>query len=267
MNRNISILFKGMIFSLFVILLASLISAASPVGASTTFIKSSGYSSSTSNGSVAGVAGNVTELNIFSQNSITNGWTGFYGNISGTMELADSNGNAFYNWSSTSPKGQVYVSKNSTIQWGNIQCFNFTAMGNYTSDIAKAGGTSLYGTNISQLESEFGITASDADSISKTFVLSGPSTHNSFVVGSLGFVEGQCMNTRILAQFGASEDNKFEEVLLYEPQSTSVVFTTILNDNVVGFDGGYHDFETMVPEDGHNGNTSPTMYYFFMELQ
>jgi len=40
-----------------------------------------------------------------------------------------------------------------------------------------------------------------------------------------------------------------------------------LEENVLGFDNRHHDFEMMVLEDGHNGNSGTTDYYFYVELQ
>jgi hypothetical protein len=64
-----------------------------------------------------------------------------------------------------------------------------------------------------------------------------------------------------------AQQGHFEEVLLYEPSSTSVVFTSLIEDNLLGFDQRTHDFEMMVLENGHKTDVSPTPYYFFVELE
>ncbi|MCX6750028.1 MAG: hypothetical protein NTZ83_01070, partial [Candidatus Pacearchaeota archaeon] len=62
-------------------------------------------------------------------------------------------------------------------------------------------------------------------------------------------------------------DNKFEEVILYEPTTYSVVFASLLNENVLGFNNNPYDFEMLVLENGHLTDTSPTTYYFWVELE
>ncbi|MCX6749909.1 MAG: hypothetical protein NTZ83_00460, partial [Candidatus Pacearchaeota archaeon] len=48
------------------------------------------------------IAGNVTELSITGF-STTQSWQGYFGNITGTIQLADSGDNVMYNWSLASP--------------------------------------------------------------------------------------------------------------------------------------------------------------------
>lgn len=217
-------------------------------------------------GSHAAVAGNVTELNIFGY-TVTQSWQGYFGNVTGTIQLASESSSVMYNWSLASPEGEIYASTNDSIQWANIQCFNFSADGSFSDDSSQKGNTSLYGMNLSQLEEEFNISWDDVDGVNETFTLSGVDTHNEFYTNNLYFEEGECMNTRIFSDVGIGEDNKFEEVLLYDPDTRSVVFTAILNENILGFDGSSHDFEMIVLEDGHSADTTTTTYYFYLELQ
>ena len=272
-NEVLKEVFKEYSFLIKAILLFSIIGIcmvssviALPDGASATKIKSGSYNVAINASNMSAIAGNVTEVNLYGI-STTSTWQGFYGNVSGSIQLADANDKVFYNWSLASPRGQVYVTTNSTVQWVYTQCFNYTAVGDHTSDIAQAGATSLYGTNLTQLESMFGVNSGDSDGINATFNLKGASTHEAFSVGNLPFGAGQCMSTRVYSNAGKGEDNKFEEVLLYEPQTTSIIFTTLLNQDVAGFDSATHDFETLVLENGHSGDTSSTPYYFFTELQ
>jgi len=68
------------------------------------------------------VAGNISELNIFGY-SVTQSWQGYYGNVTRTIFLGDSDDNQLYNWSNSNPSGEVYSSTNGSIKWTNIQCF------------------------------------------------------------------------------------------------------------------------------------------------
>jgi hypothetical protein len=214
---------------------------------------------------IPALAGNVTELSI-SGFSTTQSWQGYFGNVTGTIQLADSGDNIMYNWSLASPQGEIYASTNNSITWRYVQCLNFNSDGTYGDDTGNAGGTSQYGTNLTLLENQFGIASDDVDGVNETFTLLG-SGHNTFYTNNLEFAAGECRNTQVFSNSGQGEDNKFEEVLLYEPTTSSVIFASLLNEDVFGFDNNPHDFEMLVLENGHMTDTSPTTYYFWVELE
>lgn len=220
----------------------------------------------------AAMAGNITGLTVTGFTT-TQSWQGYFGNITGTIQLADATDNVMYNWSLLSPKGEIYSSTNNSINWNYIQCLNFNADGTYASDIGNAGETSLYGTNLSILESMFGINATDQDAPNNTFTLTGTQeygfglTHNLFYTNNLEFDKGECLSTHLFAGEHNVSDGKFQEVLLYEPESRSVVFTSILDQNAVGFDVKPHDFQMLVLENGHGTDVATTPYYFWVELE
>ena len=214
-------------------------------------------------------AGNVTQLNIFAY-STTQSWQGYFGNVSGVIQLADSNSYALYNWSLANPQGEVYASTNATISWTNIQCFNYTATGTYTNEAGNGGTVNLYGTNLTLLESQFGIKNTSVDGVDETFTLihGGAGQHDEFYTANKQFSEGECISTRLFSNTGTGENDKFEEVLLYEPTTASIIFTALIEpENVAGFDGNDYDFEMLVLENGRNGDTATTTYYFFVELE
>ncbi len=213
-------------------------------------------------GNISAFAGNITEI-IFPEGSgITQSWQGYFGNVSGEIILSDSSKNIMYNWTLASPEGIILASSNNSIVWENIQCFNFTASGNYTQE-ENGGKMNLFGTNLTQLEFMYNISQEDIDGVDETFSLIGLGTHNKFYVNYNEFEEGKCHNTRIFDSSGAGVDNHFEEVLLYEPTTYSVIFGAILNEDVFGFDKKQHDFEMIVLEDGHKDNKQTTTYYFY----
>ena len=261
-------LFGAIVLFFFCVVFSLLLSSAlQPSGGSTTPIKSESAASNAPQSAVA-QAGNVTELNIFGY-SITQSWHGYFGNVTGAIQLADSSNRVFYNWTLANPQGEVFASKNQSILWSNTQCFNFTARGNLSTGATgeTAGATNLFGMNVTQLESEYSIAWDDVDGVNETFNLLGTGTHDLFFVANLGFSEGECRSTRIFSNVGAGETNKFEEVLLYEPITGSVIFSSLLEDNLLGFDDRSHDFEMLVLENGHGTDTSVTPYYFFVELE
>ncbi len=187
-------------------------------------------------------AGNVTELTI-TGNSITQSWQGYFGNASGAIQLADGSGNAMYNWSLASPSGEVFASTSNSVNWTGIDCFNWATYG-------------------AALETSFNINDS-ADGVNETFTAAN--SHASFYVGSEEFTTGECMSADIFDSAETSTDGNFEEVLLHD--GTTTVFASLLEDNMNGFDSASHDFEMLVLEDGHSGDTSTTPYFFYVELE
>jgi len=231
-----------------------------PSGANYSFVNSSTASPAPPQ-SIDAYAGNVSEMNIFGY-STTQSWQGFYGNVSGVIQLGDSASHVMYNWSDLSPKGEVYASVNNSVNWANVQCFNYTANGTYCDDdINRAGGTSRCGMNLSQLQTNYNISSDDSDAVNNTFTLNN---HELFYTGNLKFDSGQCKNMKVYNSTGAGT---YDEALLYEPTGRSVIFTSILQRNADGFDSKTPDFEMLVLENGHYGDVSTTPYYFYLELQ
>jgi len=196
------------------------------------------------------IAGNVTELDIFGY-SPTQSWQGYYGNVSGTIQLADALDNVMYNWSLASPEGEVYATTITTVNWSGVQCF----------DIAN---------DHDDLETLFNIASDDVDGVNETFATGN--AHDMFYTNNIQFTEGECPSTSIYDADDTAlttDDNNFEEVLLSDGSSTtSVIFTAILDEeDVSGFDNAYHDFEMLVLEDGHGTDIATTTYYFYVELE
>lgn len=209
-------------------------------------------------------AGNITYLTVSSGSGATQSWQGYFGSVSGGIKLADASDNILYNWSVVSPEGEVYASTNSSIAWTNIQCFNLTANGTYNDESGNGGTTNLYGTNVTQLESTFNVDSSDLDSVNYTF---SSFNHDSFFSASQEFAADECPSAQLFTNNSQSEDGLFEEVLLYEPVTASVVYTSILEESANGFNGSAIDFEMMVLEDGHGADTATTTYFFFVEIE
>ena len=269
MKKISSTTLLGTIFviGVLMILLATPIALAiEPTGGSVTEVRSETAPADTP-GTHDAISGNVSELTIYGY-STTQAWQGYFGNVSGTIQLADANDNVMYNWSLANPEGEVYASTNSSISWTNIQCFNFTATGTYEDESGNGGTTNLNGTNLSILESMFNIASTDVDGVDETFSLIGAGTHDLFYTANQQFSEGECRSTRVFDSTGQGVSNNFEEVLLYEPVSKSIIFAALLEEaSVLGFDGNDYDFEMLVLEDGHGTDTAVTTYYFFVELE
>jgi len=185
------------------------------------------------------IAGNITELTVTGI-SITQSWQGYFGNVTGAIELKDISNNVMYNWSLTSPEGEIYGSNASSINWNAIACANTTG-------------------NFSEFEQRFGLGVLDVDGLNETFNLNN---HPGFFTNSKQFTGGQCNNTKL---FNSAGVGTFNEVLLTD--GPNLVFASLLLDNANGFDNKPHDFEMIVLEDGHGTNTALTTYYFWAELE
>ncbi len=200
-------------------------------------------------------AGNVTELT-FTAQTATKAWQGFYGNISGTITLEDSSGNVFYDWTAAEPEGEIYASTNSTINWANVECFNFTS----TTTI-----------NLSTEEARYGIDANDVDGIDETFNVT---LHDTFYVGTVQITQNTCPSTFVYRS-SSYQTSYFQNVLLADPSTNSLIFTTLIenrnpaNDtDITGYDGKPYDFQLLVAEDEHTqAAAGTTTYYFWVEIE
>ena len=54
---------------------------------------------------------------------------------------------------------------------------------------------------------------------------------------------------------------------MWDPTNNATIWTSILEDNLRGFDQRFHDFEMLVLENGAGTETSTTVYYFWVELE
>jgi len=214
------------------------VSAVSPSGAQVTPGTSSSAPSDSA-GSVAAIAGNVTEINIFGFTN-TQSWQGYFGNVTGTIQLADSSDNVMYNWSLASPRGEIYASTSNSLTWTGIQCFDMQ-------------------NDLTALETAYGIDSTDVDGVDETF---NRNDHAGFYTNNIQFTGGQCNNTKV---FGPSGAATFDEVLMSDGANT--IFTSLLLEDAVGFDDATHDFEMLVLENGHGTDTSTSTYYFWVELE
>jgi hypothetical protein len=123
--------------------------------------------------------------------------------------------------------------------------------------------------NLTQIEDYFNIPDYAPDGVNKTFNLIGfDEGHTPFYTANYLFSQGQCPSTRVFGSGATQNKGEFEEVLLYEPQTRSLVFTSLINkETYFGFDGKSYDFQMLVLEDGRGTNTETTPYYFWVEIE
>jgi len=202
---------------------------------------------------VPAYAGNVTELNI-DTSTVTQGWQGYYGSVTGAIVLDDAQNQSIYAWEYTNPQGEIYATRNATV-------INWTA-------------TNIICANITHIETEeselnFNLEGSqDLDGINETFTYI---THPGFNVSNEGFESDECnftVSTYVNDTApGGDTPRAFNETLLYSSSDAGLIYMAYLNDDAYGFNATPYDFQMLVAEDGHSGDTATTMYYFYVEIE
>ncbi|MGV8162898.1 MAG: hypothetical protein ACP5N2_06225 [Candidatus Nanoarchaeia archaeon] len=232
--------FLAIILALFIVLLVISPAFAAPTGVSITSNRTEAPNETIASSlTTAGGTFTTMVLNGTFQNPR---WKAYVGNVTGVLTLDDTNGYTIYDWNLTSISGEVYVSRNSSISWSNINC----------------SSTSL----ISSEQQFLKFNVSSVDNINKTF---NTTSHKSFYTGTRYMSNSTC---RSIATYindtrqGASETAKFQEVLLSD--TSSIIYAVLLEDSTLGFDNGIYDFQLIVPED--DTKVTPTPYYFYAEI-
>lgn len=203
-----------------------------------TVIKSERANLSNPPAEIESQAGNLTEL-LVDANSITRSWQGYYGKVSGAIYLKNSVGSTFYNWNITQPKGEIYATRMSDVNFANINCSNLSAIANE--------------------EIYIGQNLTDTDSVRNTF---NKSNHPQFYIGNTLIDANNCKATNLYVNSSA-QDSTFYEILLSDGAS-NMIYTAILDTNQIGFDNQPYDFQMLVGENGNDQET--TTYYFFVEI-
>ncbi len=234
------------------------------------------------------VAGNVTQITL-SGASITQTWQGYYGNVTGRIRLDNAANEAMYSWTLPYPSGEIFASQVQVINWtsDNLRCWELDSTNNYDADIT------LYEYETGSVAPSFpglGLGVTDVDGVDETFTNHTPGStnatgHTSFYVGNRYFNGSMtggpvaCPRTWLYNSSGTGgfwgthyEDTAFEEVLIYGnlhgTAASLPIYTSIIRQyGAAGFDGKTWNFEMIVAENGHNGNTATTNYYFYVELE
>ncbi len=235
------------VLALTMLLLAVAIVQAAPNGASSiTQGKTERYNDSQAAIAIPAMAGNVTALDI-TGTSITRYWQGYFGNLTGTIVLADATSSILYQWALADPQGEVYASRQQIINWTqNIACANASVL--QSEDV-------FIGSNLTL----------DGDTVNKTF---SRTDHPAFLIGGNQAPITGCRSTSVNR---TGTGNGYYEVLLQDNTTSNLIYAAIVQPgNWSGFDNGTHDFQMMVADNGTAGEEYPfgtaTTYYFFVEL-
>ena len=200
--------------------------AGAPGGAQTTIGPSESGSGTTSETANL-TGGNVTEVNI-TGNQITGNWGGFYGSISGGIQLADSSSNLFYEWTVTDyTNATVYVANDSVSDWASLAA-------------ATNGDQPSY------------IQGSGTDNWTNTF-----SANEAFSSASLGPIAA----TPYTDTFNSSQAATFRTYSLHAPTENAYVYAGRAINNGNGFNNEVVDYQILAP-----ANSGLVSYQFYLEL-
>jgi hypothetical protein len=228
--------------ALFILTVLLTFTSATPTGPNSINITSNETGVPTLGMQVNVSGGYIAKLNI-TATSQNDRWKAFVGEIDGRFTLDDASGSTIYDWTSTTVNGEVYATRESTaITWSTVQCADAAHIIQEDADMVHAG----------------------EDNITSTFT--DNSNANPIKVGDLSaFAAGTCaaINTYVSDLPQATD---FEEVILYDTTSTSIIFATILETNTEGYDGSDYDFQMIVPENASSSFTGLTPYYLYLEL-
>ncbi|MBU1199335.1 MAG: hypothetical protein KKF46_03400 [Nanoarchaeota archaeon] len=248
-NNNLNnVLKKSSVIFLLIIIISLVILSntnysvvlALPQGATITFNETENASTRPADTHIA-AGGSFTSL-VLNVTSQTSKWKAYVGNVTGRYVLQNSNNNTIYDWTLSSVQGEVYVSRNDSVEFSTLACAN---EGNITAE-----------------DTALNINSSSDDSINQTFI---QKTHKTFVIGGTGTISNSscyAIATYIDDEAQTIDENaNFQEILLSD--NTNMVYVTLLEDEQSGFDGGNYDFQIIVPDDP---GVASTPYYFYAEL-
>jgi len=182
-------------------------------------------------GAVKAEGGNVTLVNVGAR-SQTRVWQGYFGEVNGNLTLEDASADLFFNWSVTNPDGEVYASRNSTMDFTTV-----------------AG--------VTDCTVDETLTGPGRDKTSRTFALNATLTP-AFEVGAIS-ISSAC---QVFTHTSSAPAFDFEEIIINATGVTSI-YTARINSDTVGFDGATHDYQMIVPDDP---GVAIQTYYFFAEF-
>jgi len=247
-SKKIEVISLSLLFSFIILIMVSYTSlAVDPQGPdSAVNIKNetktapSAYMLNTSGGYISTVNFSVTTQNPR--------WKAYIGNITGKLTLDDASGSTIYDWTFTTLTGEVYATRNSsTIYWSNIKCANTTILENENILL-----------NHTHMD----------DNLTATF---DDTTHVSFYVGSY-YIDNSTAVCPTLNTYvnNATQDTYFEEVVLFdginETTGGSIIYATIIEDSVTGYNSKQYDFQMIVPDDGLGESGKSIAYYFYIDI-
>jgi len=199
--------------------------------------------------------GTITTVNLDAQQQNLK-WKAYVGNVTSTFVLDDEDDYSIFQWTIDSFTGQIYIGRNSSVDWSNITCATIPQK--------------------QSEDTELGHTITSTDSVNSTFVTQG---HKSFTIGTDPINQNACFAAATYANDTAqtaSATTPFTEVVLWDGTNSMMLYTTFVlddassyRDDTDGTDalGSNHtyDFQAIVPETGNPSDPALT-YFFYIEL-
>ena len=180
-------------------------------------------------------------LNADSQNDR---WKAYIGNVSGSLTLDDADGSTIFDWTLSTVAGEVYASRDSDITFSQVNCSNITHIQN----------------------EELAINHTNAnDNITATF---DELTHDAFLVGDISIPSDTCYSLHTYIN-DSNQSSSFQEMVLYDGTNHTdgdILYATILENDLAGFDNQTYDFQMIVPDYGTLEISGNLGYYFYVEL-
>lgn len=192
-------------------------------------------------GTVTTAGGSFTTL-LLNATTQTMRWKAYVGNVTGSFQLRDASNYTIYDWNVATISGEVYASRNNSIDWTQIQCANDTILQNEQTGLD--------------------MTTTKEDSINRTF---NETVHRSFYVGTELITNSTCRSIATYVNStrqAASESATFQEILLDDTQR--LVYVTLLENKQQGYNAEQFDFQLIVAES--EIAITPSSYYFWVEL-
>src|SRR3989338_2768754 len=199
------------------------------------------YGANVSFGGLANTSGGsitVMNLNVTYQNPR---WKAYVGNISGKLALIDAQNKSLYDWTVSTPEGELYATRNdSMISWDAITCANYT--------------------NIFDEEAAINFSHGWTDSINATF---NRTVHRQFYAGNVLITGNSCPSTTLNVN-DTAQDEYFQELVLND--GSHIVYSTLIEQGVPGFNNLTYDYQMILPDSGLEDTSVTIPYYFYVEL-
>lgn len=222
-----------LIISFVTVMLSGIVSA-EPTGQTPTVGTPATYDPAA--GSATAKGGNITNITFSNMLTSTNKWQGYYGNVSGSIILGTAAGDKMFEWPVSTMAGQVFASQDTDV--------------NFTEWVALQNRTGA------QIDTDFGFTAADSDSATKTF-----NDDPSAIVVAGRSIDGVA-NTSAKTYNAADAETWWTIALAgSSPAEANYVFAGIISNDGNAYDGTTKDFQMIVPV-----NAAPETYYFYVEL-
>ncbi len=213
------------VLAILVLLVLPFARAAQPGAATTSSADKGNYTGGTA-GTASVISGHVYHVDLNGTQG-TYKWVGIYGNVSGTIVLADSNNKQFYNW--TGATGVLVYASDGTINWNGLSDEDGTNMPSYLTS-----GTDDYTSTFTGASTDIG---SKIYTISSDYATPFPTASN------------------------------FSVYSLKDGSGNLVWAGKVLSPAKPTYDGDSADFEMLLPENGTSNDNTATTYNFWVELQ